>query len=71
MTLHGDSQFLFLAVQDDGIGFDLGKAQPNGLGLVGIEQRVRELGGGVSIITQPSKGTLVQVQIPRLQEVQS
>ncbi|MCI0626658.1 MAG: histidine kinase [Acidobacteria bacterium] len=71
MTLHGDDQLLSLAVQDDGIGFDLGKAQPNGLGLVGIEERVRELGGGISIITQPSKGTLLRVQIPRPQEVKS
>jgi len=71
ITLHGDTQLLSLAVQDDGIGFDLGKTQPNGLGLVGIEERVRQLGGRVSIITQPSKGTLLRVQIPRPQEVQS
>jgi signal transduction histidine kinase len=71
VTLHGDSELLCLAVQDDGIGFDTRIGQANGLGLIGIEERVRQLGGRVSIVTEPSKGTLLQVEIPRPQEVQS
>jgi signal transduction histidine kinase len=71
VTLQGDSELLRLAVQDDGIGFDSRMGQANGLGLIGIEERVRQLGGRVSIVTETSKGTLLQIQIPRPQEVQA
>ena len=40
-------QQIELIIADDGIGFDRGKATHAGLGLVGIEERVRELGGAI------------------------
>ena len=54
-----------LQVEDNGTGFDLAQARKTGgLGLLGIEERVRELKGTFAIDTRPGIGTLVSVQLP-------
>ena len=53
-----------LSIQDDGAGFDRRIAKDRGLGLIGIEERVRELEGRVTIRSQPEKGTIVEVAVP-------
>ena len=57
-----------LAVADDGKGFSLARAreQGGGLGLRSIEERVRLVGGRLSIETAPNMGTtiLVWVKVP-------
>jgi len=68
ITLHEHKEWLSLGIQDDGVGFKSGKNSTRGLGLVGIEERVRELGGKVSILSQPQRGTLLQIKIPRRAE---
>ena len=60
---------LHLLVRDDGIGFDLGAARMQaakgkGLGLLGIEERVRLLGGQLEIVTAPGKGTEIRARLP-------
>ncbi len=54
-----------LAVADDGKGFDLAKAreQGGGLGLRSIEERVRLVGGRLSIETAPHMGTTITVWV--------
>ena len=54
-----------LAVADDGKGFDLAKAreQGGGLGLRSIEERVRLVGGRLSIDTAPQMGTTITVWV--------
>ncbi|HYG54580.1 MAG TPA: response regulator [Burkholderiales bacterium] len=49
---------LELAVRDDGDGFDLDAAR-RGLGLVGMEERVAQAGGALSIRTAPGQGTVL------------
>jgi signal transduction histidine kinase len=53
-----------LLVMDDGSGFDPVKAAHSGLGLIGIEERVRELGGIIAIRSAPNQGTTIDVTIP-------
>jgi signal transduction histidine kinase len=60
---------LFLNVQDDGVGFSVKETAEPGLGLLGIEERVRELGGRVSIVSQPQKGTLLKAELPCTRKV--
>ena len=62
-----------LTIADDGKGFDLVgmRVKGAGLGLISIDERVRLLGGGVRIDTQPQGGTQVQVRIPLPGESQS
>ncbi|MCI0624713.1 MAG: ATP-binding protein [Acidobacteria bacterium] len=71
ITLQGDKERLSLTVQDDGVGFPPEATSGKGLGLIGIEERVRELGGRVTISSHHQQGTLLKVVIPLLPEVSS
>jgi signal transduction histidine kinase len=57
-----------LDVQDDGRGFNQdpapGENQVEGIGLLGIKERMEALGGKVEIETQPEKGTRLVAQMP-------
>lgn len=71
VTLHGSSDRVSLTVQDDGKGFHPQSVARRGLGLIGIEERVRELGGEVSIFSQPQKGSVLRAEVPLSEEVQA
>ncbi len=51
-----------VSVQDDGRGFDTRTTR--GLGLLGMEERVRRLGGHLRIRSEPGRGTLVHAALP-------
>src|SRR5438128_1803025 len=53
-----------LTVKDDGNGFDVAKTAHAGLGLIGIEERVWELGGTITIRSAPGQGTTIHIAIP-------
>ena len=53
VTLHGGADILSLAVEDDGSGFDVQRVRGRGLGLLNIEERVRELDGRVQFLSSP------------------
>lgn len=53
-----------LTISDDGVGMDLKTPRKGGLGLMGIQERVRKLGGQLSIQSSGTKGTLLSVEIP-------
>jgi signal transduction histidine kinase len=69
VSVHGSRDAVFLSVQDDGVGMAAREASPGGLGLLGIEERARELGGAVSIQSQPGRGTTLQAEIPLPEQV--
>jgi signal transduction histidine kinase len=50
------------SVQDDGCGFDA--RYTRGLGLLGMEERVRRLGGALKIESQPGRGATISAEIP-------
>jgi signal transduction histidine kinase len=52
-----------VSVGDDGRGMPAGP-RPHGLGLVGIEERARELGGRLEIKSAPGRGTQILVHLP-------
>jgi signal transduction histidine kinase len=54
---------LELAVADDGVGMQQ-EGRGSGLGLIGIQERIRELGGVFSILSLPQQGTTLAVTIP-------
>ncbi len=64
VVVHGSEDWVHVTVQDDGIGFEAGDGTVQGLGLLGIEERIRELGGVVHILSEPRKGTLLKVDVP-------
>ena len=54
---------LALSVEDDGVGADFA-APRSGLGLIGLDERVRELGGRLEIDSRPGHGTALRVTMP-------
>jgi NarL family two-component system sensor histidine kinase YdfH len=60
---------LNLEVKDDGAGFDVSrvrakKASEGHLGLVGVEERVKQLGGAFTLTSKPKKGAIAKAVIP-------
>jgi signal transduction histidine kinase len=55
---------LFLAVEDDGCGFDVTKVVVKGLGLKNIANRVALLHGKLETVSSPGQGTTVNIEIP-------
>lgn len=65
LTLHRRGGVIQLEVGDDGVGFDPKTLQTTGgLGIPGMEERARALGGQLLVESAPGEGTLVQVRIP-------
>ena len=52
-----------VTIADDGVGF--AAQTPHGLGLIGMEERIRELGGTIAIRSTPGHGTTIEASIPR------
>ncbi len=69
VSVYGRPDRVQLTIQDDGIGFDPTLASSRGLGLIGIQERVRELDGRIRIASQPQKGTILEVDLPVCREV--
>lgn len=61
LGLHGDA--LGIDVSDDGRGFDPAANRGRGVGLVGMEERARELGGELEVRSAPGEGTRVSVRV--------
>jgi signal transduction histidine kinase len=65
LTLNADLEFLDLEVRDFGCGFDPGTGRRSGgVGLASMEERVRLVGGELSISSRPGQGTCIQVRVP-------
>ncbi len=55
---------LVVSVGDNGRGFDPENARDDGLGLTGMEERARLMGGQLHIASAPSDGTVVELTLP-------
>jgi len=56
-----------LAIEDDGLGFDLERAagpKEGHFGLQGMRERIKRLGGTLEIHTAPRQGTRLSAQVP-------
>lgn len=69
VTLTYLSDSVALDITDNGKGFDVGepggRGDDGGFGLIGMEQRVRSLGGELAVTSQQGRGTRVAVKIPQ------
>ncbi|MBO9202011.1 MULTISPECIES: sensor histidine kinase [Niastella] len=63
MTLETDDRHVELIIDDDGIGFDPNH-QVDGIGLINIRERIRNLHGHCEIVTSPGKGCRLHISIP-------
>jgi PAS domain S-box-containing protein len=65
VSLEEENGTLIAEVRDNGIGIMEGRIlDSKSLGLIGIRERVRLLGGEIAITGKPGKGTLVRVTLP-------
>jgi len=65
VALRSRRTFVDLIVTDDGCGFSPGQLDTGRLGLAGISERVRLLGGAGEIETSPGAGTTVRATLPQ------
>jgi len=63
VQLTGLPDRLELTIADDGVGLSPERRQ-HGIGLRGMEERVRELGGTMTIQAVPGSGTTVAIRLP-------
>ncbi len=65
VALHAAADALTLTIDDDGRGIDSqALANPKSLGLLGMQERIRQVGGEVTIQTAPRRGTRLAVRVP-------
>jgi len=62
IEISADAGAVQIIVQDDGQGFD--PRQSQGLGLMGMAERVRHAGGEIDLDAEPGRGTTVRVRLP-------
>lgn len=65
IELVGENGNVELRVSDDGVGFDPeGANSQSGLGMISMRERVRFVGGTLSLRSKPSMGTQVEAVVP-------
>jgi signal transduction histidine kinase len=68
VSVYGHQNGVNLTVRDDGVGFNPGRPQGAGIGLLGLRERVRELSGTLLVESQIQKGTILTVKLPAHKE---
>ncbi len=69
ISLEFNKTFVAVRIEDDGRGFDLDEVMRSrhderGLGLLGMKERAKLLGGILSVKSQPGLGTEIAIEIP-------
>jgi signal transduction histidine kinase len=62
VTIAQNSDKIAVEITDDGHGFD--PERQRGMGILGMEERVRRLGGTLTIASAPGKGATVKAELP-------
>ena len=63
LQIRPDTDTLILSITDDGLGCDLDQLA-SGFGLLGMEERIKLLGGSFKLYSQVNKGMQIKAQIP-------
>lgn len=66
ISLQQEQEVICLRIQDDGCGYDASKARA-GLGILGMRERAAAVGGTLTIISEPGRGTTVEAILPRVE----
>jgi signal transduction histidine kinase len=65
LKLHGSRSEIRLRITDEGVGFaPESVSRKHGMGLIGMRERLRLVGGTISIESQPLRGTQIHVVVP-------
>jgi signal transduction histidine kinase len=63
VALRADASSVEVTVADDGVGF-VPAARGPGIGLIGLDERVRDIGGALVVDSAADRGTTLRVRIP-------
>ena len=66
--LNADREKIMLTVEDDGKGFEQRAEKESGIGLIGIGERAKQLGGEMQIANRHNGGTQLMLTIPLPEE---
>ena len=69
VTLRGSGDEIALGVRDFGGGFDVSATDGRGLSLTTMNERVRAVGGRLSVQSEPQYGTTVLATVPLIDEI--
>jgi signal transduction histidine kinase len=64
ITLGRQRNAVTVVVEDDGVGFEPARTREDGLGLIGMRERVALVGGRLTIESRPGAGTTFVVEVP-------
>ena len=64
VLLTGTPRELAVCIHDDGTGFSSSRPGPQ-LGLVGMKERIRQVGGLLTVVSAPGQGATVRAAVPR------
>jgi signal transduction histidine kinase len=64
VSIRNKKGYVVVIVHDDGVGFNAPMTVRGGLGLLGMQERVKALDGVLDISSEPRGGTTIRVQIP-------
>jgi signal transduction histidine kinase len=67
VVIHAREEVIDVSVSDDGIGLDPSR-RAAGFGLRGIEERVRELGGNITLLSAAGQGATLSIKLPVVKE---
>ncbi len=69
ITIARERDCVTAVIEDDGVGISRAGTRSRGLGLIGMEERVRELDGTMDIKSQPGSGTRILIELPTAERV--
>lgn len=68
VIIEENEQSILVSIRDDGVGFAseevLKNPKPDSYGLLGMKERVEVLGGQLTIMSKPGRGTEISVHLP-------
>ena len=62
VRVSSSADHIAVEISDDGSGFDTHRTR--GLGILGMEERVKRLGGTLTVTSSPGLGTVIQAELP-------
>ena len=62
VRLKQEPQHILLSVADDGVGFEP-NAMSGGIGLRGMQERMAQIGGHLTVESRPGKGTVIRAEV--------
>ncbi len=66
VLLSGEDSFVYLTIEDDGVGFDPVTAeQGGGQGIRNIRERAEKLGATCQIVSTPNQGTKISIEVKK------